>query len=165
MLYFSLIYPFLTYGILLWGLTYPTYFKPVVTLQKRILRIMTFSEPASHSEPLLKSLNLLKFSDIIHLEILSFVYQWSHKITPTCFPDYFKPISSVHSYYTRQSLNENLLVNPVHTTQYGIHSLRYTGTTLWNSLPINVKQITPLFRFHQNIKNSMVNGYNSVINS
>ena len=62
MLYFSLIYPFLTYGILLCGLTYPTYLKPVITLQKHILRIMTFSEPASHSEPLLKSLNVLKFT-------------------------------------------------------------------------------------------------------
>ena len=73
-LYYSLIYTFLTYGIQVWGLTYPTYLKPVTTLQKRLLRIMTFSEPTSHSEPLLKSLNLLKFSDIIDLEILSFVY-------------------------------------------------------------------------------------------
>ena len=75
-LYYSLIYPFLTYGIQVWGLTYPTYLKPVTTMQKRVVRIMTFSDPRSHSEPLLKSLRLLKFSDIIHLEILSFVYQW-----------------------------------------------------------------------------------------
>ena len=88
-------------------------------------------------------------------------------------------ISSVHSPYTRESLNENLFVNPVQTTQYGICSLCYTGTTLWNSfwtsLPINVKQITPFFRFRQNIKNSMtnefyeknymINGYNNVIDS
>ena len=77
---------------------------------------MTFSEPVSHSVPLLKSLNLLEFSDTIHLEIISFVYQWSHKITPSCFNDYFKPISSVHSYHTRQSLNKNLFVNPVQAT-------------------------------------------------
>lgn len=126
---------------------------------------MTFSGPALHSEPLLKSLNLLKYSDIIHPQILSFVYQWSHKITPSCFTDYFEPISSVHSYYTHQSLNENLFVNSVQTTQYGIRSLCYTGTTLWNSLPINVNQITLFLRFCQNIKNSMIDGYNSVINS
>ena len=47
----------------------------VTTLQKIIVRIMTFSEPESHSEPLVKSLNLLKFDDIIHSEIFSFVYQ------------------------------------------------------------------------------------------
>ena len=63
MLYYSIIYPFLTYGIQVWGLTYPNYLKPVTTLQKRFIRIMTFSDPRSHSEPLLKSLRLLKFSD------------------------------------------------------------------------------------------------------
>ena len=46
-----------------------TYLKPVTTLQKRVVRIMTFSDPRSHSEALLKSLRLLKFSDIIHLVI------------------------------------------------------------------------------------------------
>ena len=77
MLNYSLICPILTYGIQMqvWGLTYPTYLKPVTTLicKKRVLRVMTFFEPISHSEPLtplLKSLSLLKFSDIIHLEIL-----------------------------------------------------------------------------------------------
>ena len=84
---------------------------------------------------------------------------------PSCFADYFKPISSVHSYYTRQPLNEDLFVNPVQTTQYGIRSLRYTGTYRWNSLPINVKQITPFSIFRQNIKNSLIDVYNSVINS
>ena len=49
----------------MWGLTYPTYLKPITTLQKRIARIMTLSEPVSNSEPFLKSLNLLKFNDII----------------------------------------------------------------------------------------------------
>ena len=72
MLYYSLIYPFLTYGIQVWGLTYPTYLKPVTT-RKRVVRIMTFSDPKSPSEPLQKSLILLKFSDIIHLEILLFL--------------------------------------------------------------------------------------------
>ena len=108
MLYYSLIYPFLTYGIQVWGLTYPTYLKPVTTLQKRVVRIMTFSDPRSHSEPLLKSLRLLKFSDIIHLEILSFVYQWYHKLSPSCFVNYFNPVSSIHSYNTRQSQIDNL---------------------------------------------------------
>ena len=47
------------------GLTYPTFLKPVTTLQKRVVKtVMTFSDPRSHSEPLLKSLRLLKFSDI-----------------------------------------------------------------------------------------------------
>ena len=58
------------------------------------VRIMTFSDPRSHSEPLLKSLRLLKFSDIIHLEILSFVYQWYHELSPSCFVNIFNSFIS-----------------------------------------------------------------------
>ena len=165
MLYYSLIYPFLIYGVQVWGLTYPTYLKPVTTLQKRIARIMTFSEPMSHSEPLLKSLNLLKFNDIIHSEILSFVYQWFHKLVPSCFLDVFKPISSIHEYPTRQSLNENLFIKSIRTTQYGIRSLHYTGSNLWNSLPITFKQITPFSRFRKTLKKRILDSYNNTISS
>ena len=163
MLYNSLIYPFFTYGVHVWALTYPTYLNPLTTLQKRLVRIMTFSEPVSHSEPLFKSLNLLKFCDIIHIEIISFVYQWFHKSTPSCFADYFKPISSVHPYYTRQLSNDNhhnLFLNQVQTTQYGLRSLCFSGAKLWNSLPLDIKQITPFSRFRQNVKNSMIDRYN-----
>ena len=125
MLYYSLIYPFLTNGIQVWGLTYPTYLKPLTTLQKRVVRIMTFSDPRSHSEPPLKTLRLLKFSDIIHLEILSFVYQWYHKLSPSSFVNFFNPVSSIQSYNTRQSQIDNLFVTSVYTTQYGILFLKY----------------------------------------
>ena len=165
MLYYSLIYPFLIYGVQVWGLTYPTYLKPVTTLQKRVVRIMTFSEPMSHSEPLLKSLNLLKFNDIIHSEILSFVYQWFHKLIPSCFLEFFKPISSIHNYPTRQSVNENLFIKSIRTTQYGIRSLHFTGSHLWNSLPNTIKQITSFSRFRKTLKKKFTEGYNNNISS
>ena len=44
MLYYSPIYTFHTYGIQVWGLAYPTYLKPVTTLQKRVVWILTFSD-------------------------------------------------------------------------------------------------------------------------
>jgi len=153
-LYNSLIYPFFTYGVHVWGLTYRTYLNPLITLQKRLVRIMTFSEPLSHSEPLFKSLNLLKFYDIIHVEIISFVYQWFHKLTPSCFANYFQLISPVHPH------NDNLFLNQVQTTQCGLRSLCFSGAKLWNSLPLDIKQITSFSRFRQTVKNSMIDKYN-----
>ena len=45
-----------------------------------LVRIMTFSEPVSHSEPgLIQIPKSFKFCDIIHVETISFVYQWFHK--------------------------------------------------------------------------------------
>ena len=42
-LYYALIYPFLTYGIIIWGNTYKTTLQPIFILQKRAMRLITFS--------------------------------------------------------------------------------------------------------------------------
>ena len=78
---------------------------------------------------------------MIHLEILSFVYQWYHKLSPSSFVNFFNPVSSIHSYNTRQSQIGNLFVTSVHTTQYGIRSPSYTGPKLLNSLSFDVKKV------------------------
>ena len=65
-----------------------------------------------------------------------------------------------------QSHIDNLFVKSVHTAQYGIRSLSYTGPKLWNSLSvIDVKKIKLFSSFRQHIKNSMIDGYNTVIDS
>ena len=147
MLYYSLIYPFLTYGAHVWGLTFPAF------------RI-SFSEPKSHSEPLFKSFNILKLNDV-ESKILSFVYQWSHGLLPPCFIKYFNFTYSAHSYATRQSCIRNLYVASVNTTQYGLRSLKFTGPRHWNSLPTNIINSNSLRIFGKTLKESMLNCYSN----
>ena len=64
-LYYSIIYPFLTYGLSIWGNTYSTTLKPLITLQKRVIRTITFSKPDEHSGPLFKELEILKLTDLM----------------------------------------------------------------------------------------------------
>ena len=61
-LYYSLIYPFFTYGLSIWGNTYSSTLRPLIILQKRAIRMITFSEPGEHSEPLFKELEILKLT-------------------------------------------------------------------------------------------------------
>ena len=49
-LYYTLIYPFLFYGLVVWGNTYPTNIKTLFILQKRTIRIITFSKFDEHSK-------------------------------------------------------------------------------------------------------------------
>ena len=102
---------------------------------------------------------LLKLNDVIKLQILSFVYQWSHRLLPPCFSEYFKFTSSGHSYSTRQSSNRNLYLASVNTTQYGLRSLKFTGPRLWNSLPTSLTNSNSLRIFCKTLKNSMLNCY------
>ena len=50
-LYYSFIFPFLTYGLITWGNTYQSTLKPIVTLQKKALRIMSFAKYDEHTSP------------------------------------------------------------------------------------------------------------------
>ena len=53
-LYYALVVPFLSYCIIAWGNTYQTTLQPLFILQKKALRIITFSSYNEHSSPLFK---------------------------------------------------------------------------------------------------------------
>ena len=48
-LYYSLIYPYLIYGIVAWGNTYTSSTNPLFLLQKRLVCIITFSDYLDHT--------------------------------------------------------------------------------------------------------------------
>ena len=60
-------------------------------------------------------------------------------------------------------VSHKIMIKSVHTTQYGIHSLRYTGTNLWKSLYIDVKKIKPFSSCRKNSKNSIIDGYKFIV--
>ena len=70
---YTLIFPFLTHGVVVWGNTYNSLLKPLITLQKKAVRIMTFSNFREHSSPLFKMLNILKFPDLISYRLALFM--------------------------------------------------------------------------------------------
>ena len=47
-LYYALLYPFLTYGLIFWGNTYSSITQPLFILQNRAMRVMTFSKFREH---------------------------------------------------------------------------------------------------------------------
>ena len=100
-LYYSLIYPLQTYGLLVWGNTYHTTLKPIITLQKWALRIITYSKPDEHSDPLFKQLELLKLVDLVVFHNALFMYQYHKNLLPESFNNFFEAVSSKHQYNTR----------------------------------------------------------------
>ena len=107
-LYNSLFSSFLCYGITAWGLTYTTYLNPLLLLQKKILRCMSFKHFSDPSAPIVHSLKIHKLEDIIHSNILTFVHKDINKLSPCCFHNYFTPNSSIHRNETRQATRGDL---------------------------------------------------------
>ena len=62
--------------------------QPLFTLQKKALRIITFSSYNEHSSPLLKDLNVVKLSDVITFELAVFMYKFRNNLLPSVFDPY-----------------------------------------------------------------------------
>ena len=73
-LYYTLIYPFLIYGIIAWGNTYLTTLQPLFILQKKTIRLMTFKSFHEHSSPIFRKLNIIKLDDLMSYHIAVFMY-------------------------------------------------------------------------------------------
>ena len=159
LLYHSIFASFLTYGVSVWGLTHPTLLDPISVLQKKILRVITFSDINAPSTPIFDSLKILKFNDIIPFQIVSFVYECVHSIAPTYFSGYFTKIENIHSIGTRQSNRGDLFALRCNTTQYGLRSIHYSGVRLWNSLPSEIRNSCSLSIFKRNLKQHFLAKY------
>ena len=68
MLYFSLIYPYLFYCVSVWASTYPSNLRRLITLQKRVVRVMLRSAFDARTDPLLKNLKIMNLESIYKLQ-------------------------------------------------------------------------------------------------
>jgi hypothetical protein len=162
-LYNSLFSSFLSYGITAWGLTYETYLNPLFRLQKKILRAMQFQPFSAPSSPIFLSLKLLKLQDVLHTNILTFVYKALNKLSPPFFHDYFHPNSAVHRIGTRQATRGDLFSALKNTTLYGLQTIQYFGSKLWNTLPIFIRVATSVAVFRSKLKSYFIESYNSLV--
>ena len=121
-LYYTLIYPFLIYGIIVWGNTYPSTIQPLFVLQKKAMRIITFSEYNEHSSPLFKLLNIIKIFDLVTFHIASFMYKFHHRLLPSAFDNFFTPIDRIHNYNTRLASTQSYYL-PKARTNYGLFNI------------------------------------------
>ena len=70
--YYTLIYPFLTYGLTSWGNTYKTTYAKIITKQNKCVRAMFFANRRENPDPYYGILDLLKFENIFKLKIVEF---------------------------------------------------------------------------------------------
>ena len=103
LLYYNLVYSRIQYGILTWG-TATKQIKKIELRLNRIVRIATFSPIYTPINTMYKQLNILKISDIYHLEFGKFMYQLYSDRLPAVFVQLFKKIKKIHSHNTRQTV-------------------------------------------------------------
>ena len=157
LLYNSLVLPYLTYCNLAWGNSTLTEINKLLLLQKKVIRIISNSSYAAHTNPLFHDYELLKAQDINQFQSAVFMFKIKHKLLPPHFLAYFKNCSDAHSYQTRNA-HDNFYVNSRHT-KLRSSTIRFHGPKVWNALSIDLKNICSLPRFKSAIYNNLIGSY------
>ena len=153
-IYYSLVYPYLQYGIVFWGGACKTHLDKLFVSQKKIIRIITNSSYRAHTNPLFFNQSLLKLDDIKKLEMSKFIY--SDLNTHNNFNLHTR--NEIHSYNTR---NNTALNFPQFRTNLSIRSVFYEGLSIYNGLNPEIKESTSLPSFKIKLKKHLILTYNS----
>ena len=103
-LYFSMIHPHLTYGILAWGNASQSLLNRIIVLQKRAIRTINRAPYNSHTQPLFKYMKILNLADQYEYEAALFMFKYVNNRLPLSFDHVFQFNHEVQtSHQTRQS--------------------------------------------------------------
>ena len=148
-LYYSLVYPYFYYCILVWGSTYSSNLNRLITLQKRIVRIVNKESYRAHTDPIFKQLNLLKLDQIYCFQVGQFMFMATNRLLPQCFDSYFPLCKDIHNYHTRHSKSFYFRYR---RTNIGQFSILFQGPKIFNSLLIDIRNCTSISTFKSKLK-------------
>ena len=132
-LYYSLIYPYLTYGIILWGAACQVHLSKLIIMQKKSVRIMTGAHYRAHSAPIFKHLHLLKLVDLSQLQVNKYVLSFIKGLLPSSLTHIFTLAQNQHGHNTRHSTGYQLMVKKTRTL-VACQSIVRMGPQTWNFL-------------------------------
>jgi len=146
-LYYSLVYPYLTYCNIVWCGTYDCHVEKLFLLQKKILRIITGAGYLDCTDVLFARTKILKLRDLYKYLLCI------HTYALTVSNDVTRPS---HVYGTR---NRDRVVPLYQRLTLCQHSVSYAGPSAWNDLPSELKTITSLAVFKVKLKQYFLSSY------
>ena len=154
-LYYNLIYSYISYGTLIWGSNYKTRLQSIHLLQKRALRIITFSDIKTPSRPLFQKLEMLNIFEIVKLQLAEITFKHSKNQLPSIFTSLFIDMNDIHQHNTRSKSNKNLFI-PRKNLNYGQHGVQYAATKNWNEIPLDIKNSSTYSVFKKKYKRLLI---------
>ena len=160
LLYNSLVLPYINYCCVVWGFTFHTYVNKIDILQKRIIRIIDNQPRLAHSEPIFKSLQLLKVKDFAKQQLILIMHRHLTGNLPTSMLNLF-------SLARQQTINmrNRRHFQEIYTAKlYRTRTVSWYGPRLWNEILSSHFSITELAnsskeKIKKHVKLQFINGY------
>lgn len=150
-IYYSLVYPHLIYCQVVWGAACTTSLKPLVTAQKRVIRLISGLNRRDHTNNSFKHLKLLKFNDINIYFCAVYVFASINLMQNGIF--------NFRNNANYQLRNSNLLVIPQFNSTQSKSCITYHGVVIWNNLPTAIKELDNIVIFKRTLKWHLLSCY------
>ena len=130
-LYHSYTYPYLIYCIEAWGNATHCHLEQLYLTQKKVARIISFSNYNTPSKDIFKQLHILPLNKLVVNRIGIMMYKYDNNLLPLAINELFTTNSDVHNYTTRQK--HLLHVNKSNINIYS-KSFGNTSARIWNAM-------------------------------
>ena len=153
-LYYTFVYQCLIYGVDIWGNACSVYLDPLVKLQKKCLRIITFSSYLEHTERLFQNLEILNLQKLVIHRIAMLMFKNSKQMVPIAVRILFARNDQYHNYNTRQSRS----LHPSVGRGEAIYmSFSFHGVNIWNYLSKHILTNVSYNRVNKLTKSYLLN--------
>ena len=142
-LFYALIYPYLTYGIEVWGEGSKTQLKRLNSLVGRCVHLVVHG---GNRENVSNLNSLLTIDDIHKYYVLIKMFKYNRIYLSNHFSFQYNLASVSHNINTRFSLNENLNLPDINTSSFQ-RSFIVRSIKFWNEIPVQIKKIQNLKKF------------------
>ena len=129
MLYYCFVYPYLDYCIEVWGDSFKIYMQTLVSLQRKVLRIITHSSWNTCVDQLFKTKKILQIKKIHVYKVALVMFKVKRDCCPTVLSNLFRDNKSIHNYCTRQADQFHV---PVAKRNYMQKVISFKGVRIWN---------------------------------
>ena len=139
-LYYSLIYPYITYCNSTWSSTYVSNLSRIFYFQKSAVRAITNSDYRAHSAPLFAKLGIMDIFQVNSFQISKFMFYCHYQLLPSTFLNLFETSRQVHN--KPFAANDHMVQNP---PCWRASSLLFPQWDIKTKRPEPVKLDLPLF--------------------
>ena len=156
LLYFTLILPYIMYGIEVWGSTFGYIMNRVLVCQKRAVRSIFKLPYDAHTSVFFKVINSLRVGDLHKYQLALSVFKTLYMGQNRNFAISLTRGISNHDHNTRRNLN---FILPRYRRSRSQHSILYQAIKFWNKLPQDLYTNKSLSVFRQKLRTFLLTSY------
>ena len=158
-LYYSFLYPYINYCIIIWGQAPASTLWPIFKLQKRAIRIITNTRQRDSSQGSFRKLRILRLPELHTYAIMIFMFKFKNGQLPSTFNNFYSENQVFHRYPTSGAKN---LRTPRVRTKIATSFIKKTGVDLWNASSPKISNCHQIGVFKRELTTLLMENYTSV---